>query len=383
MTSVMCIFTERDTPSYLGGSEVYRGSMPLSYLGMAQGWETQWDFFNNIWAQYAEHGPGYMLNFINQHDIFIFPRLNVMPEAIPNLANMFGLLREFKKHIVYECDDDYTNAHRTVVSGSAIIPAKWADAITVTTPYLAEIMRKVANRPVYVLPNCISPHQWAMPLDALGIPYLNGRFDGKVVIGLTGSPTHYHDWIVLRDVIHRILSENTDTHLLIGGYQPDYLQGIDDRCTFLQQMPYEHYSNMIKRCDIVLAPVDPDDQFNLSKSPIKAIEGMGAARVVPGDDAVGGALVIATDNPVYRTAIKHGENGFLVQHTPDSWYNQITTALANTPERHRIQRQAFKSVYKRFDMSLEWVRWARAYTQILSAPINPVKLPVQLPAKAQ
>ncbi len=108
--------------------------------------------------------------------------------------------------------------------------------------------------------------------------------------------------------------------LLLGGFHPPYfagLQGIE----YIPPVDYTTYSQIIRGCDIVLAPLDPTDEFNNHKSPIKAVEGMGASRYLDGREA--GAAVIATKGTVYSPAIQDGKTGLLIEQTEETWYNAI------------------------------------------------------------
>jgi glycosyltransferase involved in cell wall biosynthesis len=89
-----------------------------------------------------------------------------------------------------------------------------------------------------------------------------------------------------------------------------------------------------------------------------------------------GAAVVATDNKVYRLAVQHGRNGLLVEHTPDGWFNALDKLLSNDSERFGLQYQAYKDAWTRFDITTNSNRWFSAYTSILRAKPNNVRLPV-------
>jgi hypothetical protein len=97
------------------------------------------------------------------------------------------------------------------------------------------------------------------------------RWDPEwTVLGLAGSITHYDDWIVLKDVLPRIMREHGNVAFLLQGFIPDYLENV------VGQYPsrvyadeyfrdYNEYPGVIRQSDITLCPVDPDDKFNLAK----------------------------------------------------------------------------------------------------------------------
>jgi glycosyltransferase involved in cell wall biosynthesis len=199
------------------------------------------------------------------------------------------------------------------------------------------------------------------------------EYQGKIIIGLTGSPTHSADWEVLRNVMPQLLEKNPDVRLLLMGYIPEYFTELDNVIR-LPFQSYDQYAQKIRNCDIILAPVDPNDGFNLGKSPIKAIEGQAARRKLS-NGKFAGAAVIATDNPIYRLAIKNGETGLLVEQTSDAWNNAIQSLIDSAERRERIQVQGHKWVYKHHDMSKNWKLWDQAYRKILAAPQNNIAFP--------
>lgn len=347
-----------------GGCEIYRITMPFYYLEQ-HGWKTEYVYFNDLWQYCQKNGAHAWGKFVLDHDLFVFPRLYVPDdEARMVLRGLFETLRLTNRRVIYETDDDYTNIHRQVVTGDAISPAIFSDAVTVTTPLLANTMKRFTKRPVHVLPNCISPHDFCEG----NAPARNPAMEGKLIIALTGSQTHEKDWRVLERIIPRILDEYPQAHFLTMGYTPDYLKGLS-RHIVVPPAPYHTYAQILRGCDIILAPVVPDDGFNLGKSQIKAVEGMAAQRLLPSGISAG-AAVIATRNPVYELAIKHGKTGLLTEHTSEAWYQSIKQLLEDESLRHSLQVNGYGYVYKHLDITREWRQWARVYRKVLDAPAN-------------
>jgi glycosyltransferase involved in cell wall biosynthesis len=75
---------------------------------------------------------------------------------------------------------------------------------------------------------------------------------------------------------------------------------------------------------IGLAPL-LDTPFNLSKSPIKAM-----------DYAALGLVVLASDTPVYRGSLADGPAGQLVPNTAAAWYSALTWLVRNPDLRRSI-----------------------------------------------
>lgn len=348
--------------------QIYRINMPLVFMANNGRHGFLSITFEDL-IKSAQRNVQEVVELILKNDVFVFPRaFAVNDENLEGFKLIFKLIRMGgkKKRIIYEVDDDYTNKHRDFTDWQmlhAMKIASWCDAITVTTPYLAKLMQRETRRPTYVLPNCLDPAVWRRP-------DRSHSHDG-VIIGLSGSPTHYNDWKVLADVMPRILANDygQPVRFVLTGFHPDYFRELPNT-DYVEVAPYEQYAEIVRLSDIVLAPVHPDDAFNYSKSPLKALEGMGATRRVNyGDHHVpAGAAVIATDVVTYNTAIKHGKTGLLVQHTADSWYNAIDTLLRNDQLRQQLQISCHQWVWKHHDISKTWMDWQAAYRQILSKP---------------
>ena len=358
MPTVTCVYMGfRRTPS---ACEIYRVNMPLHFLGQNKHWQVQWLFSGDLVAEYATRKINTWKRVVEQSDLLIFPRTYAQDQNTLELFHLFfEAIHRAGKKIVYEVDDDYTNEHRAVIHGDAISIAQHADAITVTTPLLGDLMTERTKRPHHILPNMLDPTLWAK-----GNIERPEKGVGKVYIALSGSATHYNDWKVLADIFPPLMEKYPQAHLILTGFHPDYLSDVPN-VTRIPGLPYPTYASMVRQCDIVLAPVDPDDGFNLAKSPIKAVEGMGARRLVNGKAA--GAAVIATNNPVYQLSIRHEDTGLLVAHTPHAWQDAIETLIADEPLRHRLQYNGYRHVWKHLDISKHWTLWAKAYRSILSA----------------
>lgn len=349
----------------LSACQIYRTNLPYYYLNQ-HGWQAEWDNWNYIKMDYEQRGKVAFLDLVKKYDIFVFPRLTAAEDTtLEGLGALFELIHLARKRIIYEVDDDFTNKHRDLTGMGvhrAVDLAKAADAVTVTTPYLAETMRKATSRPVHVIPNMVGPELWRKPENYTEHP---------LTIGLTGSQTHYYDWMVLKDVLPRLAEEFPELRILVAGFFPNYLRELPNIIS-LPPTAYDDYVEIVRQCDIVLAPVDPEDKFNDSKSPIKVIEGMAASR--PVGNTIGGAATIATGNKVYKLAVEHNRNGLLCTQTPEAWYTAIHRLITNPEELKRLQLAGHQWVWKRHDASTQWVEWARAYNKVMARPMNSIVL---------
>lgn len=364
-----------------GACEIYRGTMPLYFLRQSptSRWDGQWMYFEDLLQAWNTRGQGAWDELINITDLFVFPRI-YFPDAHPEMrlaaAALFYIIRNYNgigkdshKRILFEADDDYTNTYRKVADGNIIEILSWTDGMTVTSDYLGRLFQKAgANRPFHVLPNMVDPLLWADP---------EGSFvtdpAEPLIIGLSGSATHGDDWLVMKDVLPPLLERYKDKlKLKLTGFWPDYLKGLAD-VEYTKAIPYPDYSQMVRKCDIILAPVN-DDKFNLGKSPIKVLEGMVAERQLNGTPA--GAAVVATDHPIYNRSIKHEKTGLLVPHTANDWYKTLERLILDTPFRHELQMAGHRWVLKHHDIRRTYTMWTKVYDNIMRKPPNSIKLPL-------
>lgn len=355
---ILCLHSgKREEP---GACEIYRVTTPYYYMNGTLGWDAHYLSLSEYFDYYTLNGKteAFFDATIAAYDLFVFARtyIKLNKRAFESAAWIIYKIRKAGKKVIYEVDDDYTNQFRYVADGDAVTFASWCDALTVTTPYLAKRMELLSKRPAYVIPNMLDPMFWRKPS-------LVELSKDKIRIGLTGSKTHTQDWKVLEGVLSKIAHDYPNVRVMLGGYHPDYLKDIPN-VEFIPPIPYLKYTDLIKNCDIVLCPVDPDDQFNDGKSPIKYIEGAGATRMVNGYEA--GAACIATNNKIYKLGIPSEKVGLLVDQTPEAWDTAIRKLITDEQYRKDMQINAYKHVWKNYDISKGWSEWARVYTKVLN-----------------
>lgn len=340
----------------IGGCEIYRVTMPFHYM------QEQFPVIATWVAKDVLADPrSYESLSFYDYDGFLFPRaaFNLDDDAI--VAFLDALKRDGKK-VIIEYDDDLTlrkllsedeceNEERVGMLKETLM--RWADAVFVSTTFLAQRVREWADVPVYELPNCVDIDAWGR--------YVGERNDPALTIGLTGSITHYHDWEVVAEPLYQIKEKFPYVRVLVAGYVPDYLEGLGAE-KINAFVPYQQYIRLIREVDIVICPIVPGDLFNKSKSAIKAIEGMASVRDVGGYD--GGAAVVATDSVPYRRVV-NGKNGILVPHTSADWYSALEMVVSDGALRARLQREGHKWVKKNRDIRRNAYRWYRAFREVL------------------
>lgn len=207
---------------------------------------------------------------------------------------------------VFEIDDDILNVDPAsakarafyadpAVRGRLLANLRSADAVTTSTPYLAEVLRGEygVTAPVSVLPNCLHP-------SVLDLPPVDQT--GPITVGWAGSDTHRGDFEHVRGPLRRWFKYHPEVEFQAMGVAYGYLIDRpgqkkpwrpiwDDPAAYMRELDWQ----------IGIAPL-ANTQFNRCKSALKALEY--AAR---------GIVVVASDVEPYRNFIRHGETGFLVQ----------------------------------------------------------------------
>jgi len=283
-------------------------------------------------------------------------------------AHLLDMLRlaKTKQHIVLEYDDDHWGSRDLGYSEYVDLARELlelADAITVTTPYMRDLVQSIApGVRTYILPNCVNFAEWQ------GWERWKRWDDDWIVLGLTGSVTHSEDWIVLKDVLPRIMAEYGNVALLLQGFIPDYLGELPIK--YPQRVyadkdfrDYKEYPGVVRQADIVLCPVDPEDRFNWAKSSIKAVEGMACGRELS-TGKVGGSAIIASPLDYYKKVMGHGKRGIIAEHTPEGWYEAIKALVTKQEQRERYQVLGRRWVWKNRAIERQWHLWWNAYDEI-------------------
>jgi glycosyltransferase involved in cell wall biosynthesis len=255
---------------------------------------------------------------------------------------------------VFDTDDDLTEEFRQLDGrgDEFTYTVSQMDAITVSTPYLKKRMEQHTDKSVHVLPNHIDVNWFKR------VSLSAERLIDTVTVGVLGTSSHYGDWHYPVEALRRLKEEmEGELTVLTGGFAPDYLQ---DLALSIQVVPYSQYPAMVSQFDIIACVLNPDDPFNLSKSGVKALEAMAAARHING--ALGGAVPVCTDMPVYRRVINNGKNGYLVEN--DDWYDTLKALVTDQALRKRVAVQGLRWVTKNRDIRTGWRRWSRVYRSL-------------------
>jgi hypothetical protein len=284
------------------------------------------------------------------YDVIVGQRLNVFKgmEAWRRARGPFSRL-------VYDTDDDVFTVNpenwgayhlygQPEIRDAVTHMAQVSDLVTVTTEHLAGVMRgHTGNEATAVLPNCIPEF----------VADLARQERPRPAVGYQGGASHGEDVGLISGPVRRFLKRFPGWDLRLSGtdYRPTFKAG--DRAKFNEWVPvYDdpvgYYETL--DFDIGLAPLAMKP-FDYSKSNIKVLEY--AARGIP---------AIATDCAVYRSFIRHGENGFLVKQEHE-WLKYMSI-LASDDQLRLKMGEAARADARNWTIEGNYQRWERVYTSL-------------------
>ncbi len=343
----------RTTPGHgLSAVSYYRAGMPLRALGEHSG------LFHVTIMDQAEvseliqtYGPK-ADEMLTGRDIYVVSRL-YRSKGLPEFVSA---IHEAGGRIVFDTDDDLTEEYRHLDGrGDEFVETmKAVDLVTVSTSYLSRRLEGYLGYKPPVLANHIDV-SWFADKSASAERRIPG-----ISVGFVGTASHYNDWKYPLDALTRVAEENREVSLVAAGYFPDYLKDLPNAFE-LRAVPYGEYPGLMRQFDIVCCSLDPDDEFNGSKSAVKALEAMSASRKLQ-CGSIGGAIAVCTDMPVYRRAIS-GNNGLLVSN--DEWYDALSALVKDSRLRRKLSIAGHKWVAKNRNIRTGYRHWGRVYRRLL------------------
>lgn len=254
---------------------------------------------------------------------------------------------------VFELDDDLLNVdpasgaarsyyNNAEVRARFLANIRSADAVTVSTPYLADVVQREyeVSAPVHVLPNCLESSVFDLP------PVIQA---GSMTVGWAGSDTHAGDFAHVRSPLRRFFARYHGVGFTSMGVDYRHVVGApwgalrpwtpiwDDPLAYMRRLDWQ----------VGLAPLAPT-QFNRCKSALKALEY--AAR---------GIVVIASDIEPYRGFVHDGVTGFLVRR--DHEWMLYLDLLAGDPGLRARMGAAARERARAWVIDDHIDKWERAY----------------------
>jgi glycosyltransferase involved in cell wall biosynthesis len=253
--------------------------------------------------------------------------------------------------LIAEIDDDLWNIHKTNTDARGLTAPevlarletnlRIADAVTVTTEPLAEVVRQF-NPNVFVLPNCID----------LNLLTFQRTQPERLTVGWAGGSSHFNDFSPMRANLRQFMRRNPglDLHFVGQDYRPLFNLPNTRWTTWNNNLvDYIHSLDF----NIGLAPL-AYDVFNRSKSDVKVLE-----------YASLGIPAIASDFGPYAASITHGVTGFLVKQ-PHEWGKYLRLLVEDRQLRDEMSINARLWASTRTIQGNIW-RWELAYRTVINA----------------
>jgi glycosyltransferase involved in cell wall biosynthesis len=330
------------------GTAPWQSALPvLRLLGPAEA--------AGISVVYGNEGPDVDPDKVFAADLVVIQR------DFPRFARPFGLVLQNARQqglpVIYELDDlllDLPEEHVSYPDLSVMyLPMIWAmveaDAITVSTPYLAERL-SIFNPNTWVLPNYLNDQLWTFQS-----PHGNDSQDDPIVIGYMGGQTHRADLQYVLPALKRILDSYARRVRLCfwGGEPPSALRSHPQvSWTPLDIQDYAEFARFFaaQRCDIFICPL-VDNRFNRAKSTIKFLE----------YSALGVAGVYSRILP-YESIVQDGKNGLLAS-AIDEWVLCLQKLVEDPDLRLELGWAAQRTVQQGHLLSQHAGLWEAAYLQ--------------------
>jgi glycosyltransferase involved in cell wall biosynthesis len=273
-------------------------------------------------------------------------------DSSPSVQQFARKLQEMGKKVIYEVDDAFDALeewHPGYISYGQPERLKAmyemmqiADAVQVSTPFLADRYRKYAKR-IEVVPNMIELSTWPQA-ERL-------RKDGLFKVIWAGSQSHAGDLELVAPALAKFCKAHPDVRIVFFG------QALKD-CEFLAQCEiipwcdFAQYAFTLAAvdADMAIAPL-VDVPFNHGKSNLRILQ-MWAT----------GYPTVASDVGPYRDAILGQSNGMLAKTTED-WIQALEEMYASTKLQNEISAQGFESV-KKFDVRPNVEKLEAFYTSV-------------------
>lgn len=267
--------------------------------------------------------------------------------------------------VVYEADDDiwspayldYLEAcGRTSSFNRKKIEAEaqaqlWTmqacDAVTVTTPELAEVAQNYTDAPVHVVPNAIDIEWFRRRL-------IQTHYERENVttIGWAGGRRPESDLEPMAIAWGRIAKKNPKVRFVVAGWLHDVIyRNVEDldKIISIPWMELDDYPSSY--CVNIGCAIAPDNAFSKCKSPIKAWE-----------YALAGAVVVGTRTPYSECLIYGG----LMGSTVEDWEYNLAFLLNSDNVDFRVSesRRLLKHVEKSHSLEANLHRWVEVYDEI-------------------
>jgi len=252
----------------------------------------------------------------------------------------------------------YEGIRRTMLMADACLAPTATLAAALAAPFAAQ------RRPSMVIENGFDEQAYRASREAV-LRRRQEPHDGLVRIGYAaGSRTHQRDFAVAAPAIAAVLREHPQARLVLfreasrSGDLVDITEfpemaGLADRVEWRRAVPLSRLPDELARFDVNIAPLAVGNPFCEAKSELKYFEA-----------ALVGVPTVASPTEPFRTAIRHGETGFLAADQA-AWREAIGRLVVDPVLRNRIGRSALHDVLYRYGPEGRREKLAAAFGQVL------------------
>ncbi len=324
--------------SGVGNSAYYRTHNPAEELRL-QGFKTAITIADN---------PN-LSKMATKFKIFIFHRTNDN-QFIQRLVKK---IKEEKKEIIFDTDDlvydpqflkqmDYFQKMSLEEQklyqkgiGATILNDPYVHVATTTVSFLAEKLRQKGKQ-VFIVPNKLSNQEVTL---AEQLRKKEKKNDGYIRLGyFSGTLSHNRDFATITPALIEIMKRYPKVKLYLAG-PLDIDNQLEKYQNRIEVKPFvtrsKYYAN-IREIDINLIPLEMDNPFCESKSPLKFIE-TGILEIPS----------VATKNQTFSEVIKDGVNGFLAGDEKE-WVTKISQLIENKSLRKDMGKRAKEKVLAQY-----------------------------------
>jgi glycosyltransferase involved in cell wall biosynthesis len=275
-----------------------------------------------------------------------------------------GDLRARGHALLYEADDDLFTPWMVRQQKAGIERDKdvevleaearasvWAmqqcDGVTVSTQYLASVVRKLTDKPVEVVPNAIDADwfRWRQREGRRSVPGLT--------IGWAGGHRPDGDVAAMAEAWGRVARRYPQVTFVVMGSQPwPIWQHVPaPRIKAVPWMGPHDYPKGLVDVDIGCCPLE-ERPFNRAKTAIKCWE-----------YALSGAAVVASPT-VYRHCIEDGANGYLCLDA-DQWEEALSFLIESEALRRNLASRLRADVLTKWSLQKNLWRWPQAWSRLV------------------
>jgi len=300
------------------------------------------------------------VSFIANVDILVFSRYYPITDY-PMVKTFIAAAKHFNKKIVYETDDDLFNIpldngayiEATEARNLVLYMMENADAYTVTTKRLGELLTSIRSKPTYVLPNSLEVESIR---DQVHKKLIKPKKKDVFRIGWSGGSSHIADMAQITPALKKFMRAHKNVEFVIFGAE-SVVSMMPFKVTHVPFCSVDIYQSVLEDLDLDLA-ICPllFNNFNKHKSPIKWEE-YSLCRYP----------VMASNVPPYSDAIEDGETGMLVNNVKNDWLLGLEKLYNSKELRDKLSNNGFNKVYNDYDIGKNFLLWEEAYKRILNA----------------